>query len=84
MLERISWKIRKMMRQRTLNNMIQATGIGLHTGEKVFLTLHPAPVDTGIIFRRSDLNPPVEINAIAENVGDTMLSTTLTKGAVRV
>ena len=65
MLERISWKIRKMMRQRTLNNMIQATGIGLHTGEKVFLTLHPAPVDTGIIFRRSDLNPPVEINAIA-------------------
>jgi UDP-3-O-[3-hydroxymyristoyl] N-acetylglucosamine deacetylase len=84
MLERISWKIRKMMRQRTLNNMIRATGIGLHTGEKVFLTLHPAPVDTGIIFRRSDLNPPVEINAIAENVGDTMLSTTLTKGAVRV
>jgi len=73
-----------MMRQRTLNNMIQATGIGLHTGEKVFLTLHPAPEDTGIIFRRSDLEPVVEINAKAENVGDTMLSTTLTKGEVRV
>jgi len=73
-----------MMRQRTLNNMIRATGIGLHTGEKVFLTLHPAPVDTGIIFRRTDLTPPVEINATAENVGDTMLSTTLTKGEVRV
>jgi len=72
------------MRQRTLNNMIRATGIGLHTGEKVFLTLHPAPVDTGIIFRRTDLTPPVEINATAENVGDTMLSTTLTKGEVRV
>jgi UDP-3-O-[3-hydroxymyristoyl] N-acetylglucosamine deacetylase len=64
--------------------MIQATGIGLHTGEKVFLTLHPAPEDTGIIFRRSDLEPVVEINAKAENVGDTMLSTTLTKGEVRV
>jgi len=72
------------MRQRTLNNMIRATGIGLHTGEKVFLTLHPAPVDTGIIFRRTDLTPTVEINATAENVGDTMLSTTLTKGEVRV
>ena len=73
-----------MIRQRTLNNMIRATGIGLHTGEKVFLTLHPAPVDTGIIFRRTDLTPMVEINATAENVGDTMLSTTLTKGEVRV
>ena len=73
-----------MIRQRTLNNMIRATGIGLHTGEKVFLTLRPAPEDTGIIFRRSDLNPVVEIHAKAENVGDTMLSTTLMKGEVRV
>jgi len=64
--------------------MIRATGIGLHTGEKVFLTLRPAPEDTGIIFRRSDLNPVVEIHAKAENVGDTMLSTTLMKGEVRV
>ena len=73
-----------MIKQRTLNNMIRATGIGLHTGEKVFLTLRPAPEDTGIVFRRSDLSPMVEIQASAENVGDTMLSTTLTKGEVRV
>ena len=64
--------------------MIRATGIGLHTGEKVFLTLRPAPEDTGIVFRRSDLSPMVEIQASAENVGDTMLSTTLMKGEVRV
>ena len=73
-----------MIKQRTLNNMIRATGIGLHTGEKVFLTLRPAPEDTGIVFRRSDLSPMVEIQASAENVGDTMLSTTLMKGEVRV
>jgi UDP-3-O-[3-hydroxymyristoyl] N-acetylglucosamine deacetylase len=73
-----------MIRQRTLNNMIRATGIGLHTGEKVFLTLRPAPEDTGIVFRRTDLSPTVEIQALAENVGDTMLSTTLMKGEVRV
>ena len=73
-----------MIRQRTLNNMIRATGIGLHTGEKVFLTLRPAPEDTGIVFRRSDLSPMVEIQASAKNVGDTMLSTTLMQGEVRV
>lgn len=73
-----------MIRQRTLRNVIRATGVGLHTGEKVHLVLKPADVDTGIIFRRTDLNPPVEIKAYAENVGDTMLSTTLTKGDVRV
>lgn len=50
-----------MIRQRTLKNVIRATGVGLHTGEKVYLTLRPAPVDAGIIFRRVDLNPPVEI-----------------------
>ena len=73
-----------MIRQRTLNNMNRATGIGLHTGEKVFLTLRPAPEDTGIVFRRSDLSPMVEIQASAKNVGDTMLSTTLMQGEVRV
>ena len=73
-----------MIRQRTLRNTIRATGIGLHTGEKVFLTLKPAPVDTGVIFRRTDLNPVVEIHAHAENVGDTTLSTTLVNGDVRV
>ncbi|GAB4289662.1 MAG: UDP-3-O-acyl-N-acetylglucosamine deacetylase [Thiohalomonadaceae bacterium] len=73
-----------MIRQRTLKNVIRATGVGLHTGEKVYLTLRPAPVDAGIIFRRVDLNPPVEIEAKAENVGDTTMSTTLTKGDVRI
>lgn len=73
-----------MIKQRTLRNTIRATGIGLHTGEKVYLTLKPAPVDTGVIFRRTDLSPAVEIKALAENVGDTMLSTTLVNGDVRV
>ncbi|MBD2859746.1 UDP-3-O-acyl-N-acetylglucosamine deacetylase [Spongiibacter sp. KMU-158] len=73
-----------MIKQRTLRNTIRATGIGLHSGEKVFLTLKPAPVDTGVIFRRTDLNPVVEIHAHAENVGDTTLSTTLVNGDVRV
>lgn len=73
-----------MIKQRTLRNAIRATGVGLHTGEKVYLTLLPAPVDTGVVFRRTDLDPPVEIAARAENVGDTTLSTTLVKGNVRV
>jgi UDP-3-O-[3-hydroxymyristoyl] N-acetylglucosamine deacetylase len=73
-----------MIKQRTLKNVIRATGIGLHTGEKVYLTLKPAPVDTGIIFRRVDLDPIVEIPAIAENVGDTTLSSTLMKGDIRI
>jgi UDP-3-O-[3-hydroxymyristoyl] N-acetylglucosamine deacetylase len=73
-----------MIRQRTLRNAIRATGVGLHTGEKVYLTLLPAPVDTGIVFRRTDLDPVVEIPARAENVGDTVLSTTINEGDVRV
>jgi len=73
-----------MIRQRTLKNAIRATGIGLHTGQKVYLTLLPAPVDSGIIFRRVDLDPVVEIEAKAENVGDTTLSTSLVKGDVKV
>lgn len=73
-----------MIRQRTLKNVIRATGIGLHTGEKVYLTLRPAAVDTGIVFRRVDLDPPVEIPARAENVGDTTLSTSLVCGGARV
>jgi len=74
----------QMIRQRTLKNIIRATGVGLHTGEKVYLTLRPAAVDTGIIFRRVDLDEPVEIRATPENVGDTRLSTTLMNGDVRV
>jgi UDP-3-O-[3-hydroxymyristoyl] N-acetylglucosamine deacetylase len=73
-----------MIWQRTLKNVIRATGVGLHTGEKVYLTLRPAAPDTGIVFRRVDLTPPVEIKACAENVGDTRLSSTLVQDGVRV
>ena len=73
-----------MIRQRTLKNVIRATGVGLHTGEKVYLTLRPAAPDSGIIFRRVDLDEPVEIPATPENVGDTTLSTTLIKDGVRI
>ncbi|MFK5893883.1 MAG: UDP-3-O-acyl-N-acetylglucosamine deacetylase [Pseudomonadota bacterium] len=73
-----------MIKQRTLKNKIKATGVGLHSGEKVYLTLRPADIDTGIIFRRVDLPTPVEIPAKAANVGDTTLSTTLVKGSVSV
>jgi len=73
-----------MIHQRTLKNVIRATGVGLHTGEKVYLTLRPAPVDTGIIFRRIDLPEPVEILACPENVSDTRLSTSLEANGARV
>jgi len=73
-----------MIRQRTLKNIIRATGVGLHSGKKVYLTLKPAPIDTGIVFCRTDLDPVVEIAARAENVGETTLSTTLVKDGVKV
>ncbi|MBA1445716.1 MAG: UDP-3-O-acyl-N-acetylglucosamine deacetylase [Chromatiales bacterium] len=73
-----------MIRQRTLKNVIRATGVGLHTGQKVYLTLRPAAPDTGIVFRRVDLDPAVEIRACPENVGDTRLSTTLMQHGVRI
>ena len=73
-----------MIRQRTLRNPIKATGVGLHTGEKVFLTLSPAPIDNGIVFRRTDLSPVQEIPACAQSVGDTTLSTSLGLGDARV
>ena len=73
-----------MIKQRTLKNIIRATGIGLHSGEKVYLTLKPAPVNAGIVFFRTDLEPVVQINAHALNVGDTTLSTTLFNGDVKV
>lgn len=63
---------------------MHATGVGLHTGKKITLSLRSAPVDTGIVFRRIDLDPPVEIEARVENVGDTGLSTTLVSGDVRI
>jgi UDP-3-O-[3-hydroxymyristoyl] N-acetylglucosamine deacetylase len=73
-----------MIKQRTLKNVISATGVGLHSGEKVYLTLRPAPPECGIVFRRTDLPEIVEIKAHAENVGDTRLSTTLVNGSVRI
>lgn len=73
-----------MIRQRTLRNAIKATGVGLHTGEKVYLTLSPAPINAGIVFRRVDLDPVVEIPARAENVRETTLSTTLIANGEKV
>ncbi len=73
-----------MIRQRTLKNSIRATGVGLHTGEKVYLTLRPAAPNTGIVFTRTDLPEPVQIRAHPENVGDTTLSTCLIQDGVRV
>ncbi|MFT4636623.1 MAG: UDP-3-O-[3-hydroxymyristoyl] N-acetylglucosamine deacetylase [Arenicella sp.] len=73
-----------MIHQRTLKNVIRATGVGLHTGEKVYLTLRPAAIDTGIVFRRVDLDPVVELRADPNQVGDTRLSTALKKGDVTV
>ncbi len=73
-----------MIRQRTLKNVIRATGVGLHSGKKVYLTLRPAPVDTGIVFVRTDLDPEVQIPASAECVTDTTLCTALSKDGVKV
>jgi len=73
-----------MIKQRTLKNVIRATGVGLHTGKKIYLMLRPAPANAGIIFRRIDLDEPVEIEAKPDNVGDTMLSTSLVKDDVKI
>lgn len=73
-----------MIRQRTLKNVIKATGITLHGGERAEITLRPAPINTGILFRRIDLDPIVEIPALAQYVGDTTLSTTVAKELARV
>ncbi len=73
-----------MIRQRTLRNIIRATGVGLHTGDKIRLVLRPAAPDTGIVFRRIDCTVPRDIKASAHNVGATQLSTTLQQGGYRV
>jgi UDP-3-O-[3-hydroxymyristoyl] N-acetylglucosamine deacetylase len=73
-----------MLRQRTLKTAIRATGVGLHTGEKVYMTLRPAAENAGITFRRVDLDEPVDIPADARLVGETMLGTTLIQGGVKV
>lgn len=73
-----------MIKQRTLRTAIRATGVGLHSGQKVSLTLRPAPIDAGIVFRRVDLSPVVEMAVTPELVGDTALCTCLMQGAVKV
>ncbi len=73
-----------MIKQRTLKNVVRATGVGLHTGEKVYLSLRPAAPDTGIVFRRTDLASPVDIKADPYAVGDTRLSSCLEKDGARV
>ncbi len=73
-----------MIRQRTLKAAVTATGVGLHTGEKVKLVLRPADAGTGIMFRRVDLDPVVEIEATPYAVGDTRLSSCLVKDGARV
>ncbi len=73
-----------MIKQRTLKNTIRATGVGLHTGNKIYLTLRPAPIDTGIVFRRVDLKDAVDVRACPKNVTDTRFSTTIEKDGVRI
>jgi len=73
-----------MIKQRTLKSKVRATGVGLHSGAKVVLGLRPAPANTGIVFCRTDLEPPVHARAQATSVVDTRLSTCISVGASRV
>ncbi|MBM4216752.1 MAG: UDP-3-O-acyl-N-acetylglucosamine deacetylase [Gammaproteobacteria bacterium] len=73
-----------MVGQRSLKNVIRASGVGLHTGKRILMTIRPAAPDTGIVFRRTDLSVPVDVPARAGNVGETTLGTSLVKGEVRV
>src|SRR5256886_4964537 len=73
-----------MLRQRTLKTLVSASGVGLHTGQKVRMSLRPAPADSGIVFRRVDLAVPVDIPARAELVGETRLSSCLVREGVKI
>jgi UDP-3-O-[3-hydroxymyristoyl] N-acetylglucosamine deacetylase len=73
-----------MLAQRTLKSLTKAVGVGLHSGQRVELTLRPAAPDTGIVFRRVDLPEPVEIVVSAEAVTDTRLASTISNGSVKV
>ncbi len=73
-----------MLRQRTLKSLISTTGVGLHTGQKIRMVLRPAQPDTGVVFRRVDLNPIADIPARAESVGETRLSSCLVSGGAKV
>jgi UDP-3-O-[3-hydroxymyristoyl] N-acetylglucosamine deacetylase len=80
----MAWNGSLMLRQRTLKSLVSASGVGLHTGRKVRITLRPAPQDTGVVFRRTDLEVPVDIPARAELVGEARLASTLVQGEVKV
>jgi UDP-3-O-[3-hydroxymyristoyl] N-acetylglucosamine deacetylase len=73
-----------MLRQRTLKSLVRASGVGLHTGRKVRMALRPAPADTGIVFRRVDLESVVDLPARAELVGEARLASTLVRGEVKI
>ena len=73
-----------MLRQRTLKSLISASGVGLHTGRKVRIALRPAPIDTGVVFRRMDLDPVVDVPARADLVGEARLASTLVQGKVKI
>ena len=73
-----------MIKQRTLKNLIRATGVGMHTGEKVYLCLRPAPPNTGIVFSRTDNDSPVPIQASADNVSDTKMATSIGEGPNKI
>jgi len=73
-----------MLKQRTIKQIVKTVGVGLHSGTKVTLTLRPALPDTGIVFRRIDLDPAVDLPATAMGVGDTRMASTLEQQGVRV
>ena len=73
-----------MVKQRTLKNIIRAAGVGLHTGEKVFLSLRPAPPNTGIVFTRTDGDSPIPVKANAVNVSDTTMATSIGEGSNKI
>ena len=73
-----------MLKQRTLKTLVRATGVGLHSGVKVTMVLRPAPIDTGIVFRRVDLEPPVDLPARPNGVGDTRMASTLQQGEAKL
>lgn len=78
------FKIRDMLAQRTLKSITKAVGVGLHSGQRVELTLRPAQPDTGIVFRRVDLPEPVDIPVNAQSVSDTRLASTIANGSAKV
>ena len=73
-----------MLKQRTLRESVSTVGIGLHSGRRIHLVMKPAAAGTGIVFRRTDLTPAVDIPAVATNVNDTRLATTVNVGQARV